>query len=194
MMNCINWLATSYTNMQLFFNLLQYYNCTCPNLSCLDIFMIRWWWTNSQWCNLTLARRFWTTNICLWTSKILKYIYLVAQLVEHDQYFFWYSMINTSFPSRHTLPLLAHSSQNHATSCSSLMSHHRVNNKCNRVKGQHWRWLIYALHNFYYVMCFVFWEASVTVLDSFTKSTEKHLLESLFFLKIIKLYKDICSA
>ena len=82
MMNYINWLATSYTNMQLFFNLLQYYNCTCPNLSCLDIFMIRWWWTNSQLCNLALARRFWTTNICLWTSKILKYICLVAQLVE----------------------------------------------------------------------------------------------------------------
>ena len=28
------------------------------------------------------------------------------------------------------------------------MSHHQVSNKCNRVKGQHWRWLIYAPHNF----------------------------------------------
>ena len=30
---------------------------------------------------------------------------------------------------------------------SSLMPHHQVNNKCNRVKGLHWRWLIYALRN-----------------------------------------------
>ena len=27
------------------------------------------------------------------------------------------------------------------------MSHHWVNNKCNRVKGRRWRWLIYALCN-----------------------------------------------
>ena len=44
--------------------------------------------------------------------------------------------------------LSARSSQIHATSCLSLMSHHWVNNKCNRVKWQHWRLLIYALHNF----------------------------------------------
>ena len=72
MIDYINWLATSYTNKQLFFNLLQYYNSICPNLSCLDIFMIKWWWTNSQWRNLTLVRRFWTTNMCLWASKISK--------------------------------------------------------------------------------------------------------------------------
>ena len=68
----INWLATPYTNKQLFFNLLQYYNSLYPNLSCLDIFMIKWWWVNSQWRNLTLVRRFWTTNIYLWGSKISK--------------------------------------------------------------------------------------------------------------------------
>ena len=68
----IDWMTTSYTNKQLFFNLLQYYNSICPNLPCLDIFIIRWWRNNSQWCNLTLARRFWATKVCLWTSKIFK--------------------------------------------------------------------------------------------------------------------------
>ena len=31
--------------------------------------------------------------------------------------------------------------------CSSLMPHHRVNNRFDRVKGLHWRLLIYALRN-----------------------------------------------
>ena len=53
-------------------------------------------------------------------------------------------MSNTSFPLRHILLLSANFSQSHATSCLSRMSHHWVNSKCNRVKGQHWRWLIYA--------------------------------------------------
>ena len=72
MIDYINWLATTYKNKQLVFNFLQYYNSMCPNLSCLDIFMIRWWGTSRQWCNLTLARRFWTTNMCLWASKVSK--------------------------------------------------------------------------------------------------------------------------
>ena len=72
MIDCNNWLTTSYTNKQLLFNLLQYYNSICPNLSCLDIFMIRWWWTNSQWCNLTLTKRFWGTKVCLQDRKIFK--------------------------------------------------------------------------------------------------------------------------
>ena len=39
----------SYTSKQLFLNLIHCYNSMRPYLSCLDIFMIRWWWTNS-WC------------------------------------------------------------------------------------------------------------------------------------------------
>ena len=67
----INWLTTPYRNKQLFFNLLQYYNSICPNLSCLDIFMIKWW-TNNQCCNLALAWRFWATKVCVRASKIPK--------------------------------------------------------------------------------------------------------------------------
>ena len=48
---------------------------------------------------------------------------------------------------RHMFLLAACSSQSHST-YSGLMSHHQINNKCNRVKGQYWRWLIYALLNF----------------------------------------------
>ena len=72
MIDYVNWLTTSYTYKQHFFNLLQYYNSICPNLSCLNILMIRWWWTNNQWCNLTLSRRFWATKVCLWASKYSK--------------------------------------------------------------------------------------------------------------------------
>ena len=57
-------------------------------------------------------------------------------------------MSNISFCFRPAFLLSARSCQGHATSCSSLVSHHRVNNKCNRVKGRCWRLLIYALHNF----------------------------------------------
>ena len=57
-------------------------------------------------------------------------------------------MINTSFHSRHMFLLSALSSQSHTISCLVLMSHHQVNNKCNRVKEWCWRWVIYALHNF----------------------------------------------
>ena len=43
-------------------------------------------------------------------------------------------MSNTSFRFRHTFLLSACSSQGRTTSCSSLMSYHQVNNKCNKVK------------------------------------------------------------
>ena len=32
-----------------------------------------------QWCNLTLARRFWATKVCL---RVSKYVSLVARLDE----------------------------------------------------------------------------------------------------------------
>ena len=57
-------------------------------------------------------------------------------------------MSNTSFHFRHTFLLPTRSSQSNVTSCLCLMSHHRVNNKCNRIKGRRWRWLFYALRNF----------------------------------------------
>ena len=41
------------------------------------------------------------------------------------------------------------------------------------------------------IRCYVFSEATTTVLNSFTNSTEKHLCWSLFFKKMMKLYKDI---
>ena len=44
--------------------------------------------------------------------------------------------------------LPACSSQSHITSCLSLMSHYWVNNKCNSLKQQPWRCLIYNLCNF----------------------------------------------
>ena len=89
-------------------------------------------------------------------------------------------MSNTSFCFRRKFLLSAHTSQIHATSCLSLISHHQVNNKCNRVKGQHWRWLTSAYVIFYYIICFVFSEATTNVLESITNSTGKHLRWSLF--------------
>ena len=62
---------------------------------------------------------------------------------------------------------------------------YRINNKCNRVKGWRWRWLMYALNNFYCVIiCCLFSEATTTVLESFTNSIEKHLCWSLFLKKL----------
>ena len=96
---------------------------------------------------------------------------------QHEQYF---------FPFRQTSLLSARSSQSHVTLWSSLMFHHQFNNKCNRVKGRRWRWLIYALPYviFYYEICYVFSEATTTALESFTNSTGKHLCWSLLSKKL----------
>ena len=64
---------------------------------------------------------------------------ILINIIQHEQYFFFF---------RHMFLLSAWFSQSHTTSCSSLMYNHQVNNKCNRVKGWRWRWLIYALHIF----------------------------------------------
>ena len=83
-------------------------------------------------------------------------------------------MSNTSFHFRHMFLLSACSSQSHAT-CWSLMSHYEINNKCNRVKKQHWRWLIMHYIIFcYLITCYMFSEATTIVLESFTNSTGKH--------------------
>ena len=96
-----------------------------------------------------------------------------------------YNMSNTSFHSRHKFLLSARSSQSDATLCLSLMSHHWVNNKCNRIKGRHWRWLIYTLHSFFLhnnMLCVS--EATTTVPESFTNSTGKLLCVVSFLKKL----------
>ena len=61
------------------------------------------------------------------------------------------------------------------------------------VKGQHWRLLIYVLHNFLLYNNVVFSETTTTVLESFTNSTGRNMCWSLFSLGMMKLNKDICS-
>ena len=78
----------------------------------------------------------------------------------------------------------------HHRHISSLMSHHWVHNKCNRVKRWHWRWLIYSPRNMLHVFrsnhhCF--WK-----FHKFHLKTPE--LESLFLIKMMELYKEICSA
>ena len=100
---------------------------------------------------------------------------ILISITQHEQYFF---LFQAQFATV-CLFLL------HVTSCSSLMSHYRANNQCDRVKGWHWRWLIYTPHIFYYVItCYMFSEATTSVLESFTNSTGKHLHWSLFFKKL----------
>ena len=71
-----------------------------------------------------------------------------------------------------------------------------VNNKSSRVKGRHWRWLIYCLRNFllHDNMLRVF-RSNHPFSWKFHKFYRKTpVLESLFSLKIMELYKEICSA
>ena len=76
-----------------------------------------------DWMSNFLKSKFWK----LFKILLDQMVSIIISIIQHEQYF----------------PF-------HATSCSSLMSHRRVNNKCNRVKGQHWRWLSYAL---YFLLC-----------------------------------------
>ena len=95
-----------------------------------------------------------------------------------------YSLSNTSFRFRHTFRLSVRSSQSHATSCSSLMSPHRVNIKCNS-----------SNNNSKVTMLKM---ASLLFLPLFLKvsqfSLENTCVGVSFFLKMMKLYKDVCSA
>ena len=68
-----------------------------------------------------------------------KMVLILISVTQHEQYFFLFW---------HMFLLSAYSSQSHARSSLSLTSHHWINNKCNRVKGWCWRWLIYAQRNF----------------------------------------------
>ena len=72
------------------------------------------------------------------------------------------------------------------------MSHHQVNNKCNWVKRQCWQ--IYALCNFLLYTLPVF-RSNHNCSWKFHKFHRKTpVLGSLFFLTMIKLYNNICSA
>ena len=103
-------------------------------------------------------------------------------------------MNNTSFRFRHTFLLTARSSQSRATSCSIPMSDYRVNSKCNRVKGQRSRWLIYALLNFLLRNMLHVFRNNHRCSWKFPKFCWKTpALGSLSFLNMKKLYKDICS-
>ena len=116
---------------------------------------------------IRLALQFWATKACPRVSKNSKICHFgrptgrtISWKANFENYYgyslikwyqfvsAYYSMSNSSFRFTHTFLLSAGYSQSHATWCSSLMFHHRVNNKCNRVKGWRWRWLIYAQHNF----------------------------------------------
>ena len=87
----------------------------------------------------SLTRWFWATKVCLRASKISKiclfgcltgqanfenysYSAILVNVIQHEHMF--------SFRDMFLLP--AYSSRSHATTC--LMSHHRVNSKCNGVK------------------------------------------------------------
>ena len=103
-------------------------------------------------------------------------------------------MINTSFRFMHKFLLSARSSQSHAALCLNLMSHHRVNNKPNRVKGRRWRWLIYALRNFLLrnnVTCYQ--KQPPLPLKVSQIPQENTCVGVFFFLKMTKLFKDISS-
>ena len=98
--------------------------------------------------------------------------FILINVIQHEQYFF-------SFQAHVSTGCLSHATY------SSFTSQYPVNNKCNRVKGLHWRWLIYALRNFLLynnVTCFqkqppLFFEVSKI-------PQKKHLSWSLFFKKL----------
>ena len=86
-----------------------------------------------------------------------KMVSILINIIQHEQYFF-------SFQAK--VLLYASSSQSHATSCLSL-SYYPANNKCKRVKGRRWRWLIYTLCNFLlHNNTLRFSDATTTVLES----------------------------
>ena len=80
---------------------------------------------------------------------------ILITIIHNEQYFFLFQAhISTvcSFLSKSRYIIfeshVSSFSQSHATLFSSLMSHHWVNNKCDRVKRWHWKRLIYALRDF----------------------------------------------
>ena len=62
-----------------------------------------------------------------------------------------------------------------------LVSHRVVNNKCNRVKGWHWRWLIYAQRNFLLCNILHVFRSNHNCFWKFLKFCRKTPVLSLFF-------------
>ena len=134
-----------------------------------------------DWASNFLKSKFWK----LLETFFDKMVSILINVIQHKQYFFSFW---------HMFLLSACSCQSQTTSCLSLMSHHQVNNNCNRVKSTVLKMAIMPYVIFYYLMLHVFrsnrhcpWK-----FHKFRRKTP--LLESLFFLKIMKLYKDACSA
>ena len=65
-----------------------------------------------------------------------KMVSIIINIIQHEQYF-----------QAHVSAVCLFLWKSHHIMCS-LISHYLVKNKCNRVKGRHWRWLIYVLCNF----------------------------------------------
>ena len=123
-----------------------------------------------DWLSNFLKSKFW--KLFLINFKMIS---ILIDIILHEQYVFYFS---------HKFLLFARSYQSHITSCLSLMSHHQVNNKCYRVKGRHWRWLIYALRNFLlHNMLRVFRSNNHCSWKFHRFHRKTPLLESLFFLK-----------
>ena len=102
------------------------------------------WWGDSltQWCNLTLAWRFWATKVCRQASKISKiclFGHLTGQATSQKANF-------GNFSRYSLIKLYQFLSKSRHIKLKT--SHHMVNNAHNRVIGWRWRWLIYAQHNF----------------------------------------------
>ena len=112
---------------------------------------------------------------------------VLINIIQHKHYFF-------SFQA-HITAVCSFLSKSFHIMLEFHLSSSGVNNKCITVKGQHWIWLIYALHNF--VLC-----NNLHVLKSnhhcywkFHKFHRKTpVVESLFSLKMLKLYKEIFTA
>ena len=112
---------------------------------------------------------------------------ILINVKQNERYFFLFW---------HMFLLSACSCQSHATSCLSHMSHHRVNNKCNRVKRTTLKMANLPLcDDFYYIVICCVFRSNHHCSWKFQKFHRKTpVLKSLSFLKIMKLYKDICFA
>ena len=116
---------------------------------------------------------------------INKMVSILINIIQHEQYLFSFQAHVSAACS-----FLACSKSHHIMP--SFMSHHWVNNKCNWVKRQCWQ--IYALCNFLLYILRVF-RSNHNCSWKFHKFHWKTpVLESLFFLTMIKLYNNISSA
>ena len=111
---------------------------------------------------------------------------ILINVIQHEQYFFSFQeQVSAvySFISKSCCIML----KSHVSSLG--------NNKCDKAKGQCWRWLIYAQGNFLLHNMLRVSRSNNCCSWTFYKFHRKiPVLKSLFFLKMMKLYKGICSA